>query len=224
VAFADVVEPPPDECLEGTRPSVSHAGPVCWARECGGENAVTTCDGSSTCQPRAYCVRDVVDYRNNLYPDAMGPCDAQGRCATSYDRCAPADPCIVTGKTLQLCVEGTAAGGTGGALGTGGATRATGGSAFVATGGAATTGGAANVYTRGGSADPGSGGTNDPGATGGRAASAGTGTTGGSLEGASKKASDESGCGCRLGAALLVTAGLACGRRRARPTSAANRR
>lgn len=119
VAFADVVGPPPEDCPEGTMEASTHAGPVCWARECTGENAVT-CNAPQSCQPRSYCIRDVVDDRDNHYPDAVGLCDAQGQCGDDYERCFPGDTCIVECETLELCVEGTATGGTGGTLGTAG--------------------------------------------------------------------------------------------------------
>ncbi|MCC6624519.1 MAG: hypothetical protein IT385_24945 [Deltaproteobacteria bacterium] len=56
VARADVVPPPPDDCIEGTRPSTCHGGPHCRPELC---PAGDTCTDGFTCQTKRVCTGEL---------------------------------------------------------------------------------------------------------------------------------------------------------------------
>lgn len=52
LALADVVSPPPEECIEGASPTTSHCGPHCTDHECG-----TGCEDGLECRELPLCVQ-----------------------------------------------------------------------------------------------------------------------------------------------------------------------
>lgn len=63
-AFADVVEPEPEDCVEGTSPDTCHGGPHCVPNRCATDE---DCDGDFVCEEREYCV-DTINCAGMLGP------------------------------------------------------------------------------------------------------------------------------------------------------------
>jgi hypothetical protein len=103
-AAADVVGPPPTDCVPGTRPQTSHSGAYCGPSIC---NSGSDCPAGVPCRPVGFCQVGI---------GVRGYCDGSGRCAAG------------TCSTFQVCIAG--AGGTsatGGSSGRGGGALATSG-------------------------------------------------------------------------------------------------
>lgn len=111
-AYADVVEPEPDDCVEGTSPSTCHGGPHCVPNRC---TMDADCEGDFICEEREYCVgtincagvlmpgEDPRDYeRDVIFGDCRGDCD--GAC-----------------NAIRLCVPPLPSGEGGGGCNAGGA-------------------------------------------------------------------------------------------------------
>lgn len=111
-ALADVVDSPPEDCVEGTSPDTCHGGPHCTPNRCTTDEE---CEGDFVCEEREYCVgtincagmlgpgEDPSDYDRDV---VLGACrgDCEGAC-----------------NTIRLCVPPLPAGGGGGGCSAGGA-------------------------------------------------------------------------------------------------------
>jgi hypothetical protein len=97
-AGADVIGPPPTDCVPGTLPRSSHGAAYCVPWTC-----VTGagCPAGVACRSQPFCV-----VGSGTSPAVQGYCDANGHCATG------------TCEAFQVCIAG--ASGVGGASAAGG--------------------------------------------------------------------------------------------------------
>lgn len=106
LARADVVDPEPDRCPPGSTPATAHSGPYCAPiPDCTSDSACTgaTCMAVTQCiETRGCGGREVPDAAPCTLEHVVGPCNADGTCATG------------TCRARHVCSNGsTAAGGCG---------------------------------------------------------------------------------------------------------------
>lgn len=110
-AYADVVEPEPDECPEGSTPDTCHGGPHCLPVRCAAD---TDCTGDFVCEEREYCV-DTINCAGMLGP---------GEDPSDFDRDVIVGECRgdCSGACnfIRLCVPPLPEGGGGGGCNAGG--------------------------------------------------------------------------------------------------------
>lgn len=85
--LADAVDPPPASCPAGSRPTSSHAGPLCAPEpDC---TASTACGAGASCMAVMQCVEQRAcgglrppDSGPCFVSNVVGPCRTDGTCAT----------------------------------------------------------------------------------------------------------------------------------------------